>query len=239
MTLTSSDAQILVDQANQLQRTLMVGHLLEYHAAVNQLKDLVDQGELGDIRYLYSKRLNLGVVRRDENSLWSLAPHDVSVILYLMGVEPESVSATGLASIQPSIEDVVFVSMMFPGNRMAQFHVSWLDPNKERKLVIVGSEKMVVFDDMHPSEKIRIYDKSATVKKSGVNTIEAISVRHGAIHIPVVSNSEPLTTEIQHFVDCILSGQTPRSDGNDGLRVVKVLEGASQSLQKNGAPVLL
>ncbi len=188
MTLTVQEAERLVARAEETNRILMVGHLLEYHPAVIQLKDLLDRGELGEIRYLYSKRLNLGVVRADENSLWSLAPHDISVILFLMGIEPLSVSATGLASIQSTVEDVVFVSLMFPQNRMAQIHVSWLDPHKERKLVIVGSEKMAVFDDMHPSEKIRIYDKSAMIAWSHGNTIEAISVRHGDILIPVVSN---------------------------------------------------
>lgn len=237
MTLTVRDAEALIAKAEEKNRTLMVGHLLEYHSAVNQLKSLIDRGELGEIRYLYSQRLNLGVVRRDENALWSLAPHDISVILYLTGVEPELVSATGLASIQPDIEDVVFVSLMFPNKRMAQIHVSWLDPHKERNLVIVGSQKMAVFDDMHPSEKIRIYDKGASIEWSHANAIQAISVRHGEIVIPVVKTDEPLNEEIQHFVDCIQNGTKPRSDGYDGLRVVRVLESASQSLRQNGAPV--
>lgn len=237
MTLTVEEGEALVRKAEETGRILMAGHLLEYHPAVNQLKQLIEGGELGEIRYLYTQRLNLGVVRRDENALWSLAPHDISVILYLLGCEPETISATGLATLQPGVEDVVFVSLLFPNKRMAQIHVSWLDPNKERKLIVVGSQKMAVFDDMHPSEKIRIYDKGANIEWSKADVIEAISVRHGNIVIPVVKTDEPLTLEIQHFIDCALDGKAPRSDGKDGLRVVRVLESAAKSLKQNGAPV--
>ena len=239
MTLTAAEAETLVQQAEAAGRTLMVGHLLEYHPAVHYLKSLIESGELGDLLYLYSKRLNLGVVRNDENALWSLAPHDISVILYLLDCEPERVTASGQALLQPGIEDVVFVYLQFPQGRMAQIHVSWLDPHKERKLVVVGSKKMAVFDDMHPSEKIRVYDKSATVQWSNANSIEAISVRHGEIHIPVIDTYEPLNKELQHFVDCVQTGQTPRSDGRDGLRVIRVLEKAGQSLKANGEMVLV
>ncbi|MFB3785825.1 MAG: Gfo/Idh/MocA family protein [bacterium] len=234
MTLTVAEAETLVQQAETAVRTLMVGHLLEYHPAVHYLKSLIDKGDLGDLLYLYSKRLNLGVVRKEENALWSLAPHDISVILYLLGCEPERITASGQALLQPGIEDVVFVYLQFPQGRMAQIHVSWLDPHKERKLVVVGSKKMAVFDDMHPSEKIRVYDKSAIVQWSNANSIEAISVRHGEIQIPVIDNYEPLNKELQHFVDCVRTGETPRSDGHDGLRVIRVLEKAGRSLKANG-----
>ena len=239
MTLAVEDAEALVAEAARVKRILMVGHLLEYHSAIQQLKEMIDSGELGEILYVYSKRLNLGIVRRDENALWSLAPHDISSICYLLGVEPEQVVATGQAMLQPDIEDVVFVYLQFPGRLMAHIHVSWLDPHKERSLVVVGSQKMAVLDDMHPSEKIRVYDKSATVDWSEANVIEAISVRHGEIKIPIVSSAEPLKVEIQHFVDCVRSGAVPRSDGHDGLRVVRVLEGATRSLKQGGAPVNL
>lgn len=237
MTLMVAEAESLVQQAEAAGRTLMVGHLLEYHPAVHYLKTLIDNGDLGDLLYLYSKRLNLGVVRRDENALWSLAPHDISVILYLLGCEPESVTASGQAMLQPGVEDVVFVYLQFSQGRMAQIHVSWLDPHKERKLVVVGSKKMAVFDDMHPSEKIRVYDKSATIQWSNANSIEAISVRHGEIQIPVVDTAEPLNLELKHFVDCVRTGQAPRSDGRDGLRVIRVLESATASLKNQGTPV--
>ena len=137
----------------------MVGHLLEYHPAVDKIKQLIDSGELGDIYYMYCQRLSLGVVRQHENACWSLAPHDISVILYLFGMEPDGIAARGECFLQTNIDDVVFINLHFPDGRMAQVHVSWLDPHKERKMVVVGSQKMLVFDDMQPAEKVRIFDK--------------------------------------------------------------------------------
>ncbi|MFH1738903.1 MAG: Gfo/Idh/MocA family oxidoreductase, partial [bacterium] len=231
MAMTVQEAEAMVTKADEANRTLMVGHLLEYHPGVQVLKDLIQKGELGDIFYIYSKRLNLGVIRQEENALWSLAPHDISVILYLLNEEPKSVIATGQVFLQPNIEDVVFVNLRFDNQSIAQIHVSWLDPHKERKLVIVGSKKMAVFDDMHPNMKVWIYDKGAEIKKTDADTITALTVRHGDIHVPLVPNGEPLMLEIQHFVDSVRNGTRPRSDGYDGLRVVKVLESATRSLQ--------
>ncbi len=185
---------------------------------------------------MYCSRLNLGIVRQAENSFWSLAPHDISIILYLFGEEPTDVSARGAYYLQDGIEDVVFVNLRFPDGRTAQVHVSWLDPHKERKMVVVGSKKMVVFDDMSAGEKIRLYDKGAEVERSA-DSIEAVSVRHGEIRIPLIPGGEPLLVEAQHFVDCVRTGETPRSDGQDGLRVVRVLDAATESMKNNGAPV--
>jgi predicted dehydrogenase len=237
MTLTAADARELVDLAAAKDLRLMVGHLLEYHPAVGILKDLVESGEIGDTYYMYCERVNLGVVRKEENSLWSLAPHDISIILYLFGCAPESVSARGSYYLQEGVEDVVFSNLLFADGRMAEIHTSWLDPHKERKMTVVGSKKMVVFDDMSATEKIRIYDKGADVKRDSADAIEAISVRHGEIRIPLVPGAEPLKTEAQHFVDCVREGKTPRSDGQDGLNVVSVLEAATRSLKQGGAPV--
>jgi len=237
MCLNVADARELVELAGQKDLRLMVGHLLEYHPAVGLLKELIDGGEIGDVRYMYCERINLGVVRKEENALWSLAPHDISIILYLFGAEPESVSARGSCYLQEGVEDVVFSNLRFGDGRMAEIHNSWLDPNKERRMVVVGSKKMVVFDDMSATEKIRIYDKGAEVKRGTADEIQAISVRHGEIRIPLVPGGEPLKVEAQHFVDCVRSGDTPRSDGIDGLNVVGVLEAATVSLMADGAPV--
>lgn len=238
MTLRSADAETLVRLAGERKLTLMAGHLLEYHPAIESIKRMIDSGEAGDLYYMHTQRVNLGVVRRDENALWSLAPHDFSVILHLFGEEPDSISARGECFLQRGIEDVVFVNMHFPGGRMAQVHVSWLDPRKERRMVIVGSRKMIEFDDMQPAEKIRIYDKGADVAPlPSADMIGAIRVRHGDIHIPRIPSTEPLLAEARHFVECVRTGQTPRSDGRDGLRVVRLLEAATDSLRQGGAPV--
>jgi predicted dehydrogenase len=237
MCLNVADARELVALSDQKNLRLMVGHLLEYHPAVGMLKDIVDSGEIGQTYYMYCERVNLGVVREAENSLWSLAPHDISIILYLFGEAPESVSARGSCYLRPGVEDVVFTNLRFADGRMAEIHTSWLDPHKERKMTVVGSKKMVVFDDMSATEKVRIYDKGAEIKRNSIDAIEAISVRHGEIRIPLVPGAEPLKTEAQHFIDCVREGKTPRSDGRDGLNVVSVLEAASQSLKRDGAPV--
>ena len=158
-TLDVADAESLVALAQQKQRVLMVGHLLKHHPAVKRLKQMVDAGDMGEIRYVYSQRVNLGKVRRDENALWSFAPHDLSVILHLLGQEPVDVVARGSAFLQGKVEDVVFVDLRFPGGKLAHVHCSWLDPHKLRKFTVVGSQKMVVFDDMEASEKVKIYDK--------------------------------------------------------------------------------
>lgn len=236
MTLSAEEAETLVSYAEQQGKVLMVGHLMEYHPAVRLVKGLIQQGDLGEIYYLYSQRINLGIVRRDENALWSLAPHDISVALYLLEAQPSYVSAQGESYLQPGIPDVVFVNMHFPDKKMAQLQVSWLDPHRVRKLTIVGSKKMVVFDDVESTEKVRIYNKAA--ERSQYDSYgEAITLRFGDVVMPHLHMAEPLKLECQHFVECVREGRVPLSDGRDGLRVVRVLEAAQQSLEMGGTPV--
>lgn len=238
LTLSAEEAQTLVDLAEKRGVTLMVGHLLEYHPAVQYIKEQIQNGEVGRPLYLYFQRVNLGIVRKKENAWWSLAPHDISVACYLFDAEPVSVSASGHDYIRRGVEDVVFANLKFPNDRMAHIHVSWLDPHKIRKVTLVGTQKMVVFDDMEAAEKIRVYDKGAEIESVG-SYAEAVTLRTGDILIPKIPGGEPLRTECQHFIDCIHNGTTPRSDGRDGLRVVKVLEAGSRSLAQGGELVTI
>ncbi len=233
------DVKELNKIAKEKHKKIMVGHLLEYHPAVNYLKDFIESGKLGNVYYIYSQRVNLGKIRYDENALWSLAPHDISVILYLLNEEPVSVSARGEYYLQKDLEDVVFLNLQFKNKRMANIHLSWLDPHKIRKITVVGSKKMVAFDDMEPTEKIRIYDKGADLSVKYVSYEESITLRDGDVLIPSFDLKEPLKLECQHFLDCIIKNKKPLSDGYDGLRVVRVLEAAKKSLKKNGIPVRL
>jgi len=237
-TLNVRHAEELLELADKQDRVLMVGHLLEYHPVVHRLKDLITSGELGPIYYIYSQRVNLGRIRGDENALWSFAPHDISQILFLLGMEPTNVSARGQSYIQAGIEDVVFLSLFFDNRIMAHIHLSWLDPHKVRRTTIVGQKKMAVFDDAETTEKLRIYDnhaEMAPVKSYG----EAIQVRFGDILIPRVEMTEPLKLECKHFIDCVRDRATPVSDGQDGLRVIRIIEAAQRSLEQDGMPVAL
>jgi predicted dehydrogenase len=235
----SADAHAVVSAAETHKRILMIGHLMLFHPAVEKLKSMIDKGELGRIYYIYALRVNLGRVRQDENALWSLAPHDVSMIEYLLSDEPESVSARGGIYLQSRIEDVVFVNLRFRSGVSAQIQVSWLDPRKERRLTIVGSQKMVEFDDVHPVEKLRVYDKGVDHPPAFTEYAQFLSIRNGDIHIPQVPMVEPLERECRHFIDCISQGKRPLTDGQSAMRVVRVLEAAQKSLESDGAPVVL
>lgn len=235
--MASAEAKELITLADSESRVLMVGHLLEYHPVVEKLKALIDAGELGDIRYIYSQRLNLGTVRQDENALWNFAPHDISVILFLLGIKPTDVSARGQAYLQPGVEDVMFLTMNFNNKTMGHVHVSWLDPHKTRKITIVGSKRMAVFDDLEPSEKLKIYDKGVELNLDYDSYAESVGLRFGDITVPYIKVGEPLRAECEHFLSCVRHRTRPRSDGEDGLRVVEVLEAADQSLEQNGHPV--
>jgi predicted dehydrogenase len=236
--LAVAEAEDLVALAEARGRVLMVGHLLMYHPAVARLKQMMDGGELGDVYYLYASRLNLGQVRRSENAMWSLAPHDISVALYLLGEEPEAVAAQGLTYLQPGIPDTVFLTLRFASGRAAHVHVSWLDPHKVRRITVVGSQKMAVFDDVDSTEKLRIYDKG--VQRPAYDSYgDSLSLRFGDISIPRIDMREPLRLECQHFIDCILNGQTPLSDGRNGVQVLRVLEAGQRSLERGGEPVVL
>ena len=215
---------------------VLAGHLLVYHPAIERLRELVRTGELGKVFYLYGLRVNLGQVRKDENALWSFGPHDVSVALYLLGEHPIRVAAHGKSYLQPAIEDVVFLTMEFGSGVLAHVQLSWLDPHKERKLTVVGAKKMVVFDDMEPREKLRIYDKGVDRPPEYGSFGESLAIREGDIFIPRIPSVEPLAAELAHFVRAAQGREAPRASAEDGVQVVRVLEAASRSLARGGAP---
>ncbi len=236
MTLSVNHAEELIEISQKRKRILMVGHLLIYHPVVERLKEMIRSDELGKIYYIYTQRVNLGVIRQDENALLSFAPHDVSVILYLLEEEPVMVSGYGESYIRRGIEDVAFLGLQFSDGKMASIHLSWLDPHKIRKITLVGSKKMVVFDDMEVSEKLKVYDKG--VKNLSYDTYgEYLSLRFGDITIPSIKMTEPLRAEAEHFIQCIESRREPKTSGRDGLKVVKILMAAQESLKKKGFPV--
>jgi predicted dehydrogenase len=239
-TLDVREAEELVALARARKKLAMVGHLLIHHPAVKRLKTLVDSGELGAIRYVYSQRVNLGKARRDENALWSFAPHDISVMLHLLGGAPDEVSARGASFLQPGIEDVAFASLVWDDGRMAHLHVSWLDPHKVRRFTIVGDKRMAMFDDMEPVEKLKVYDKGIDPKEGAFTDFAgALTVRLGDVTAPPLETAEPLALECRHFVECVRTRATPLTDGEDGLRVVRVLAAADASLERHGSPVRL
>jgi len=221
------EAERAVEAARAAGRTLMVGHLLEYHPGVAKLKEIADGGELGDIHYIYSNRLNLGKLRADENALWSLGAHDVSVLLHLAGEAPFEVQARGESYMRRGIEDVVFAFMRFPSGLAAHLHLSWLDPHKERRFTVVGSRRMATFDDMDLERKVTVYDKG--FDQSATSWGEYIT-RSGDIWSPSIGNREPLRLECEHFVECLREGRAPLSDGASGLRVVRVLAALQDQL---------
>jgi predicted dehydrogenase len=234
MAQSAAEAEAVVAAAAAAGRTLMVGHLLEYHPGVIKLKELIDSGELGRVLYIYGNRLNLGKLRADENALWSLGAHDVSVLLRLAGEEPYEVEARGESYMREGVEDVVFCFLRFPSGLSAHLHLSWLDPHKERRFTVVGEARMATFDDMALEGKITVYDKGFDQQSDSYG--EYIT-RSGDIWSPRLSNVEPLRTEVQHFVQSLRDGTPPVSDGAAGLRVVRVLEALQQSLdatRRNG-----
>ena len=222
----------VAEAADRAKRTLMVGHLLQYHPGVGKLKEIVESGELGEVYYVYSRRLNLGKIREDENALWSLGAHDVSVVLHLLdGEEPEEVLAHGEAFVRDGVEDVVFCNLRFPSGRVAHIHLSWLDPHKERQFTVVGSRRMATFDDMALERKVTVYDKG--FDPDYTNYGEYIT-RSGDVMSPQISNEEPLRIECRHFLDCVRRGADPLSGVDSGLRVVRVLEALQASLDAGG-----
>jgi len=224
---SAADAERAVRAAEQSGRILMVGHLLEYHPAVVRLKELIDAQELGSLFYVYGNRLNLGQLRAHENALWSLGAHDVSVALYLIGEEPVECFAQGAGYVREQVEDVVFCFLRFPSGVVAHLHLSWLDPHKERRMTVVGAKRMATFDDMAIEGKLALYDKGFDQDTSSWGEYIA---RSGDIYSPQISNREPLRLECEHFIECIRTGASPRSDGASGLRVVRVLEALQRSL---------
>ncbi len=240
MAQTAVEAERLVTLAEERNLRLMVGHLLLYHPAFRFVEELIHAGELGDVYYLYSMRINLGIIRQKENAFESLAPHDLAVALAFLNSKPVAVSAQGQAYLQPGIEDVAFATVYFEGGKLAHLHTSWLDPHKARKVTVVGSRKMAVIDDVESIEKVRLYDKGVDIKpgeKQFVDYTSAMTVRTGDIHIPRIDMQEPLWLECTHFIDCIRHGRAPRSDGRNGLAVVRMMEAAQKSLAENGTCV--
>jgi predicted dehydrogenase len=215
-----ADAERAVAAAREADRTLMVGHLLVYHPGVEKLKAIADSGDLGEIHYIYSHRLNLGQLRSDENALWSLGAHDVSVVLHLAGEDPDFIEARGEAYTRTGVEDVVFAFLRFGSGVAAHLHMSWLDPHKTRAFTVVGAKRMATFDDMELERKVTIYDKGFD---EDTHSYGEYITRSGDIHSPRISNREPLRIECEHFIECVRTGTRPRSDGEAGLRVVRVL----------------
>lgn len=217
-------------------QVLMIGHLMVFHPAVVRLRELVQSNEIGALRYVHATRANLGRIRRDENALWSFGPHELSMLDYLLGRSPMRVAAHGGCFLQPDIEDVVFLTLHYPDGELAHLHLSWLHPRKQRTLTFVGTQKMVEFDDVAP-EKLRIYDKGYDRPPDFTEFADYLSLRDGDVYIPRLSMKEPLQVQLQHFVDCILTGASPTTDLASGMRVVAVLEAAQRSLRARGEPI--
>ncbi len=238
LAMSRLEGEALVRMARQRDAILMVGHCFEYSAPVRKLAELISSGELGEIFYISSVRANLGLFQHDVNVAWDLATHDISIILMLMGRLPEGVSCHARSHYHRDMEDVAMLALHFSGNVIAFIHVSWLDPNKIRRTTIVGSRKMLVYDDTNSQEKIRIYDKGVSVQRYRDTYGDfQFSYRYGDIQIPRIEEAEPLRLECEHFVECIRTGHTPRTDGLSGVRVVSVLEAADLSLREGSAVV--
>lgn len=236
-TTNSKDAQELMALSIKEQRVLMVGHLLLYHPAIQILKKYIQAGELGEIYYLYSTRVNLGQIRQDENALWRLVPHDIAMFIYLLEESPRVVSAQGSCYLQPALEDVVFVTLMFPKGILAHIHASWLDPHKIRQLTIVGSKKMAVFDDVEPEHKLQIYDRGIAINYDAVPPLRTLALRSGEVSLPQIDLTEPLLLECQEFAKCMRERRQPLSDARQGVEVVKTLEATHKSMQKGGQQI--
>jgi len=231
---TSTDAEAMVRAAEKAGRTLMVGHTFVYNPAVVTVRGLIERGELGRVNYVDSQRVNLGLHQFDINVLWDLGPHDVSISLYWLGEEPDWVQCVGACYVQPEIEDVVFLTMGFPSGTLAHAHLSWLAPSKLRTMTVIGSTKMAVYDDMEQVERVKVYDFG--VQELSGDELRR-SYRAGDIHSPHVPITEALQIEMRHFIECAREGKKPRSDGEAGLRVVRVLEAGMRSLRSGGQRV--
>ena len=231
LTLIIDEGNQLVQLASERGAILMVGHLLEYHPAVLRLRELIASGEIGELRYIYSNRLNLGKVRREENILWSFAPHDIAIILRLVDEWPTRVAATGGAYLQPQIADVTVTNLEFASGVRAQIFVSWLHPHKEQRLVVVGSERMAVFDDVRKDDKLVVYDQGVEFVNG-----EPVMRKHGGTVIELEA-AEPLRRQCQQFLKSIVTREPAITDGESGLRVLSVLDAAERSLASSGAPV--
>jgi predicted dehydrogenase len=235
---SSAECEELIALAQKQGLVLMVGHTFLYSAAVQKIKQIVDDGEIGDIRYISARRLNLGLFQKDINVAWDLAPHDISIILHIMQEKPQSINCRGAAHVTPGIEDVTSMSLHFAKEKSALIHSSWLDPRKVRDMTIVGSKRMIVYDDVALHDKIKIFDIRVE-RPPHYDTFAEFhyAYHYGDMYSPYIKQDEPLKTECQHFLDCIRQGTTPLTSGAAGLAVVKILEASSESLKKDGAPI--
>jgi predicted dehydrogenase len=240
MAASARECEELVEIAQQKGLVLMIGHTFLYSPAVRKIKELVEWGDLGEIRYICARRLNLGLYQKDINVAWDLAPHDISIILHIMEENPVSVNCRGSAHITPGIEDVTSMWLNFSNDRTAMIHSSWLDPRKTREMTIVGSKRMIVYDDIAAIEKIKIYD-ARVERPPHYDTFGDFhySYHYGDMHVPYIRQEEPLRSECQHFLDCVKEGISPLTDGKRGLELVRILEASSQSLKQGGAPIVL
>lgn len=240
MTTTSEEATKLIEEADQRNLVLMTDHTFVYTGAVKKIHDLVANGSIGEMYYYDSVRVNLGLFQHDVNVIWDLAVHDLSIMDYVLGIEPIAVSAVGIAHFPNQPENIAYLTVFFPNNLIAHINVNWLAPVKVRRTLIGGSQKMILFDDLQPSEKVKIYDKGVKVETNPDNIYQMlVGYRMGDMYAPQLDMTEALKTETLHFVDCIKNKKTPITDGKFGLRLVKILEAATKSMQQQGQPIKL
>lgn len=240
ITLNSEDAESLIQVAEEHDVRLMVGHTFEYNSAVRAIKQMIQSGELGEIYYIDAIRASLGLFQTKANVVWDLAPHDISILRYFLDSDPISVNTHGSSCVQDGIEDVAYTTMIFPNNIMAHIRSSWLDPSKQRRITVVGSKKMVIYDDVEPLEKIKIYDKGVkAIRHTDTFGEFSFAYHYGDVVIPYIRFEEPLRVQCQHFLDCILEGKQPQTDGLNGMRVVQVVEAAQRSMKNGGDTVYL
>ncbi len=238
LTAKVEEAEELVELAKANNRVLMVDHTFEYTASVNKMKEIIEEGLLGDILYVHCSRLNLGIFQRDINVVWDLAPHDISIILYATGFKPTSIRTVGMKLLHPKVEDAAFVTLKSGNSSSAAIHVSWVDPLKIRKVSVVGTKQMLVYDDLDPLSKIQIYDKGVDNPPHYDTFGEFLcSYKYGDIHLPRLQEAEPLSAMCKHFLECIETGATPRSSGESGLNMVRLLAASDASIAANGAEI--
>jgi predicted dehydrogenase len=238
LTAKVSDAQALVDLAKKNGKVLMVDHTFEYTAGVNKMKEVIESGILGDVLYVHCSRLNLGIFQRDINVVWDLAPHDLSVILYATGLKPKTVRTVGMKLLHPKVEDAAFVTLKCKNNASAVIHVSWVDPRKVRTVSVVGTKQMLVYDDLDPLAKIQIYDKGVDNPPHYDTFGEFLcSYHYGDIHMPRLQEQEPLSVMCKHFLECCETGRKPRSSGESGLNMVKILAASDESIANGGMEI--
>ena len=240
MAASVEECRILNELADSRGLTLMVGHTFIYNPAVRKIKEIIDSGEIGEIMYISSRRLNLGLFQKDINVVWDLAPHDLSIILYLLDEEPISVNCQGKHHYMEGIEDVANLTLNFANGGFASITSSWLDPHKVREMKIVGTKKMIVYDDIEPLEKIRIYDKRVSMPVHYDSFAEfQYSYHYGDVYVPYIKQTEPLKMEAMHFIDSIRENTRPLTSGWEGLTVIQILEAANESLRRKGASIQL